>query len=146
LELGDTPLTVFSTFLSVFNVHVVRAPLAGRIVLSRHEPGMFINAESDDASAHNERHGFVIETGGGERVGVVLIAGMVARRIVTFVREGEAVQAGQRIGIIRFGSRVDVYAPGERKMMVSEHQRMVGGETVLMDLAGAPTGFEARVS
>jgi phosphatidylserine decarboxylase len=146
MELGDTPMTAFSTFLSVFNVHVVRAPVAGRIVLSRHEPGMFMNAESDEASAHNERHSFVIEAGGGERIGVVLIAGMVARRIVTFVREDENVRAGQRIGIIRFGSRVDVYAPGERKMMVSENQRMVGGETVLMDLSGAPSGFEARVS
>lgn len=146
MELGDTPATVFSTFLSVFNVHVVRAPAAGRIVLSRHEPGMFMNAESDDASAHNERHSFVIEPASGERIGVALIAGMLARRIVTFVREGESVIAGQRIGIIRFGSRVDVYAPGERKMMVSENQQMVGGETVLMDLSGAPSGFEARVS
>jgi phosphatidylserine decarboxylase len=146
LELGDMPMTVFSTFLSVFNVHVVRAPVAGRIVLSRHEPGMFMNAESDDASAHNERHAIVIERAGAERIGVVLIAGYVARRIVPFVKEGESVHAGQRIGIIRFGSRVDVYAPGERKMMVSENQRMVGGETVLMDLAGAPSGFEARVS
>ncbi len=146
MELGDAPMTAFSTFLSVFNVHVVRAPASGRITQSRHEPGMFMNAESDDASAHNERHAFVIEMGGGERIGVVLIAGMVARRIVTFVREGESVRAGQRIGIIRFGSRVDVYAPAERKMMVSENQRMVGGETVLMDLSGASTGFEARVS
>jgi len=146
MELGDAPMTMFSTFLSVFNVHVVRAPIAGEIVLSRHEPGMFLNAESDDASAHNERHALVIETNDGERIGVMLIAGMVARRIVTFVHEGERVRAGQRIGIIRFGSRVDVHAPGERKMMVSENQRMVAGETVLMDLSGAPSGFEARVS
>ncbi len=146
MALGEAPMTVFSTFLSVFNVHVVRAPLAGRVVASEHEPGLFMNAESDDASEQNERQSIVIEPASGERIGVVLIAGMVARRIVTFVREGETVRAGQRIGIIRFGSRVDVYAPGERKLMVGEEQRMVGGETVLMDLSGAPTGYEVRKS
>ncbi len=146
MALGEAPMTVFSTFLSVFNVHVVRAPLTGRVVASEHEPGLFTNAESDEASEQNERQSIVIEPASGERIGVVLIAGMVARRIVTFVREGETVQAGQRIGIIRFGSRVDVYAPGERKLMVGEEQRMVGGETVLMDLSGAPSGYEVRKS
>jgi phosphatidylserine decarboxylase len=146
MALGEAPMTVFSTFLSVFNVHVVRAPLTGRVVASEHEPGLFMNAESEEASEQNERQSIVIESASGERIGVVLIAGMVARRIVTFVREGETVQAGQRIGIIRFGSRVDVYAPGERKLMVGEQQRMVGGETVLMDLSGAPSGYEVRKS
>jgi len=146
MALGEAPMTVFSTFLSVFNVHVVRAPLTGRVVASEHEPGLFMNAESEEASEQNERQSIVIEPASGERIGVVLIAGMVARRIVTFVREGETVQAGQRIGIIRFGSRVDVYAPGERKLMVGEQQRMVGGETVLMDLSGAPSGYEVRKS
>jgi len=146
MALGEAPMTVFSTFLSVFNVHVVRAPLTGRVVASEHEPGLFMNAESEEASEQNERQSIVIEPASGERIGVVLIAGMVARRIVTFVREGETVQAGQRIGIIRFGSRVDVYAPGERKLMVGEEQRMVGGETVLMDLSGAPSGYEVRKS
>jgi phosphatidylserine decarboxylase len=146
MALGEAPMTVFSTFLSVFNVHVVRAPLTGRVVASEHEPGLFMNAESEEASEQNERQSIVIESASGERIGVVLIAGMVARRIVTFVREGETVQAGQRIGIIRFGSRVDVYAPGERKLMVGEEQRMVGGETVLMDLSGAPSGYEVRKS
>jgi len=146
MALGDAPMTVFSTFLSLFNVHVVRAPAGGRVVASHHEPGLFMNAESEDASEQNERHGFVVETSDGERIGVVLIAGMVARRIVPFVKEGDTVRAGQRIGIIRFGSRVDVYAPGERKMMVGETQRMVGGETVLMDLSGAPSGYEVRLS
>jgi len=88
----------------------------------------------------------VIEKPDGERLGVVLIAGYVARRIVPFVKEGDTVSTGQRIGIIRFGSRVDVYAPGERKMMVGENQRMVGGETVLMDLTGAPAGYEVRLN
>lgn len=146
MPLGEAPMTVFSTFLSLFNVHVARAPVAGRVVSSHHEPGLFLNAESEDASERNERHCLVIEMSGGERIGVVLIAGLVARRIVTFVKEGETVQPGQRIGIIRFGSRVDVYAPGERKMMVGEMQRMVGGETVLMDLSGTPAGYEVRVS
>jgi phosphatidylserine decarboxylase len=146
MGLGHTPMTLFSTFLSLFNVHVARAPVGGRIVSSHHEPGLFLNAESEEASEQNERHALVIEMEGGEQIGVVLIAGMVARRIVTFVKEGERVRAGQRIGMIRFGSRVDVYAPGERKMMVGEGQRMVGGETVLMDLSGPPSGYEVRVS
>jgi len=145
-SLGEAPMTVFSTFLSLFNVHVARAPVAGRVISSRHEPGLFLNAETEEASEQNERQCLVIEMNGGERIGVVLIAGMVARRIVTFVKEGDRVQAGQRIGIIRFGSRVDVYAAGERKMMVGERQRMVGGETVLMDLSGPPSGYEVRVS
>lgn len=144
--LGEAPMTVFSTFLSLFNVHVARAPVSGRILSSRHEPGLFINAESEEASEQNERQAIVIERPDGERIGVVLIAGFVARRIVPFVKEGDTVSAGQRIGIIRFGSRVDVHAPGERKMMVGENQRMVGGETVLMDLSGAPSGYEVRVS
>lgn len=146
MGLGEEPMTLFSTFLSLLNVHIARAPVAGRVVSSVHEPGLFMNAESEDASEHNERHSIVIEMSGGERIGVVLIAGLVARRIVTFVKEGETVQAGQRIGMIRFGSRVDVYAPTERKMMVGENQRMVGGETVLMDLSGPPSGYEVRVS
>lgn len=143
--LGEAPMTAFSTFLSVLNVHVVRAPVAGRVISSRHEPGLFLNAESEEASEQNERQAMVIERSDGERIGVVLIAGYVARRIVPFVKEGDTVSAGQRIGIIRFGSRVDVYAPGERKMMVGENQRMVGGETVLMDLSGVPSGYEVRV-
>jgi len=146
MELGDTPLTVFSTFLSLFNVHVVRAPVAGRVVSSHYEPGLFLNAESEDASMHNERHWIIIEKRDGERIGVVLIAGMVARRIVPFIKQGESVQSGQRIGIIRFGSRVDVYAPAERDMRVGENQRMVAGETVLMDIAGGPSGYEVRVN
>ncbi|RIA47540.1 phosphatidylserine decarboxylase [Dichotomicrobium thermohalophilum] len=143
--LGEAPMTVFSTFLSLFNVHVVRAPVSGRVISSRHEPGLFLNAESEEASEQNERQAMVIERPDGERIGVVLIAGYVARRIVPFVKEGDTLSAGQRIGIIRFGSRVDVYAPGERKMMVGENQRMVGGETVLTDLAGMPSGYEVRV-
>jgi len=144
--LGEAPMTVFSTFLSLFNVHVVRAPADGRVISSRHEPGLFMNAESEEASEQNERQAMVIEKPDGERLGVVLIAGYVARRIVPFVKEGDTVSTGQRIGIIRFGSRVDVYAPGERKMMVGENQRMVGGETVLMDLTGAPAGYEVRLN
>ncbi len=144
-ELGEAPMTAFSTFLSLFNVHVVRAPVGGRVISSRHEPGLFLNAESEEASEQNERQAIVIEMADGQRIGVVLIAGYVARRIVAFVKEGDAVSAGQRIGIIRFGSRVDVYAPGERKMMAGENQRMVAGETVLMDLSGAPSGYEVRV-
>ncbi len=143
--LGEAPMTVVSTFLSLFNVHVVRAPAGGRVISSRYEPGIFLNADLEEASEQNERQAIVIERPDGERIGVVLIAGYVARRIVPFVKEGDTVSAGQRIGIIRFGSRVDVYAPGERKMMVGENQRMVGGETALLDLAGPPSGYEVRV-
>jgi phosphatidylserine decarboxylase len=124
----------------------VRAPVGGRVISSRYEPGLFMNAEAEEASEQNERQAIVIEKPDGERIGVVMIAGYVARRIVPFIREGDTVSAGQRIGIIRFGSRVDVYAAGERKMMVGENQRMVAGETVLMDLSGLPSGYEVRVN
>ena len=114
LGLGDRPLPRISIFMSVFNCHVNRAPVAGRIDRIAYRPGAFINAELDKASEDNERNSLVISTANG-RIGVIQIAGLVARRIVCFVREGQAIGAGERFGLIRFGSRLDVYLPDGTK-------------------------------
>ncbi len=111
LDLGERALPRISIFMSVFDCHVNRSPLAGRIERMVYRAGNFLSADLDKASEDNERNAFVIATGTGQRIAVIQIAGLVARRIVPFVREGEAVGAGQRIGMIRFGSRVDVYLP-----------------------------------
>ena len=134
LELGDRPLTRISIFMSVFNCHVNRSPLAGRIERIVYRAGAFVSADLDKASESNERNMFVIAAAGGTRIGVIQIAGLVARRIVPFVREGEMVAAGQRIGMIRFGSRVDVYLPEGARALVGEGQTAIAGETVLADL------------
>jgi phosphatidylserine decarboxylase len=107
------------------------------VVRSAYVPGKFLNAELDKASEENERRAMVIETVSGERIGVVLIAGLIARRIVTFVGEGTSVTAGERIGLIRFGSRVDVYLPANAETLVAAGQTAIGGETVLAELPGA---------
>ena len=134
LGLGPEERVRISTFLSVFDVHINRAPVTGRIVRSVYIPGAFLNAALDKASEENERRALVIETLGGAEIGVVQIAGLVARRIVTFSREGDSLAAGQRFGLIRFGSRVDVFLPPGRNAIVSVGQRAVGGETVFADL------------
>jgi phosphatidylserine decarboxylase len=136
LALAGVPLTRISVFLSVFDVHIVRAPVAGRIVGSVYVPGKFLNAELDKSSEENERRALVIETASGEKIGVVLIAGLIARRIVTFVGEGDSVAAGERLGLIRFGSRVDVYVPASAEILVAAGQTAIGGETVLAELRG----------
>ncbi len=132
LGLGDRPLTRISIFMNVFNCHVNRAPVAGRIVTVAYRPGKFLNAELDKASEHNERNGVVIEADGG-RLGVVQIAGLVARRIVCWAREGEAIEAGARFGMIRFGSRLDVYLPEGAVPQIALGQRAIAGETVIAD-------------
>jgi phosphatidylserine decarboxylase precursor-related protein len=137
LEFGGEKRTRISVFLSIFDVHIVRAPVAGRVVRSHYVPGAFLNAELDKASEDNERHALVIETETGEKVGVVLIAGLIARRIVTFVGEGASVARGERIGLIRFGSRVDVYLPADASVLAAGGQTAIGGETVLAELAVA---------
>src|SRR5262245_27381658 len=137
LALGEALLTRVSVFLSVLDVHVVRAPAAGRVVHSDYVPGKFLNAELDKASDENERRAMVIETAAGEKIGVVLIAGLIARRIVTFVGEGTSVAAGERIGLIRFGSRVDVYLPADSDVLVAACQTAIGGETALAVLPDA---------
>jgi phosphatidylserine decarboxylase len=136
LALGETKLARISVFLSVLDVHIVRAPVAGKVVRSVYVPGKFLNAELDKASEENERRAMVIETPNGETIGVVLIAGLVARRIVTFLDEGTSVAVGERIGLIRFGSRVDVYVPAGAEIPVITGQLAIGGETVLAELPG----------
>jgi phosphatidylserine decarboxylase len=132
LGLGDRPLPRVSIFMSVFNCHVNRSPVAGRIERIVYRPGKFVNAELDKASEDNERNSLVIVTPGG-RIGVVQIAGLVARRIVSFVREGQSLSAGERFGLIRFGSRLDVFLPDGAKALVAEGQTAIAGETVLAD-------------
>jgi len=138
-ELGmpDAPLTRISVFMNVFNCHVNRAPVAGEIAAVAYRPGKFFNASLDKASADNERNSLCIRTPDGRDLAVVQIAGLVARRIVCFVRPGDAVAAGERFGLIRFGSRLDVYLPEGVVPLVSVGQTMIAGETVLADL-GAP--------
>ncbi len=143
LALGADRRTRISVFLSVLDVHIVRTPVAGRIAGSVYVPGKFLNAELDKASDENERQALVIETGTGKKFGLVLIAGLIARRIVTFVGDGASVAAGERIGLIRFGSRVDVYLPAGAKVLVSIGQTAIGGETVLAELAAEVRAREA---
>src|ERR1700687_2761749 len=124
--------------MSLFTGHVNRSPLAGRIERMVYRAGAFISANLDKASESNERNAFVIATDSGVRIAVIQIAGLVARRIVPFVRAGEVVGAGQRIGMIRFGSRVDVYLPAGTLPLVAEGQTAIAAETVLAELKVLP--------
>ena len=144
LALGDVPRLRISIFLSVFDVHINRAPVAGRIARSVYVPGSFLNAALDKASEDNERRVIVIATASGAEIAVVQIAGLIARRIVTFVNEGDSVGIGERFGLIRFGSRVDLYLPPQHGALVAVGQRAVGGETVLADLKSDEPEREAR--
>jgi phosphatidylserine decarboxylase len=134
LGLPDTPLTRVSVFMSVFNCHVNRAPVAGTIKTVAYRPGKFLNASLDKASEDNERNGVVIEMADGRLLPVVQIAGLVARRIVCFVKPGAAIGRGERFGLIRFGSRLDVYLPQGVAPSVRVGQTMVAGETVIAEL------------
>ena len=145
LELGDRPLPRVSIFMSVFDCHVNRSPVSGRIERVVYRAGKFLSADLDKASEDNERNAFVIATAGA-RIGVIQIAGLVARRIVPFAHEGELVAAGQRIGMIRFGSRVDVYLPEGARALAAEGQTAIAGETVLADLRAVDAGRTFRVS
>ena len=135
LDLGTEPLTRVSVFMNVFNCHVNRAPLAGEIIAVNYRHGKFVNASLDKASEHNERNSITIEAEDGARIGVVQIAGLVARRIVCFVSVGDVVAVGHRFGLIRFGSRLDVYLPKGVSPLVAVGQTAVAGETILADLA-----------
>ncbi|MBA4791765.1 MAG: phosphatidylserine decarboxylase [Rhizobiales bacterium] len=134
LDLSDAPLLRVSVFMNVFNVHVNRAPVTGRVARIAYKPGIFLNADLDKASEDNERNGFIFQTPYGP-VGCVQIAGLIARRIVCFVREGEELGAGERFGLIRFGSRVDIYLPPGTRLLVAEGQIATAGETVIADFA-----------
>ncbi len=145
LGLGTDPMPRISIFMSVFDCHVNRAPVAGRISKIAYKPGLFVNADLDKASEDNERNSLIIETPAG-RFGVVQIAGLIARRIVCFVQVGGTLAAGERFGLIRFGSRVDVYMPPNVRPLVGVGARAVAGETVLADLNGAEPGRTFRLS
>ena len=134
LDLDSEKRTRISIFLSVFDVHINRSPVAGKITKIVYVPGKFLNAELDKASEENERQCLTLETGNGTRVGCVQIAGLIARRIVTFVQQGATVEAGERFGLIRFGSRTDIYLPPGTRPVVSVGQTAIGGETVLADM------------
>ncbi len=133
LGLGDAPLKRVSIFMNVFNVHIVRAPVEAAAVRTSHRPGKFFNAALEKASEENERYSILMRTGGGHDYGVVLVAGLVARRILPFIKQGAHLEAGDRIGLIRFGSRVDVYLPAGLEPLVIVGQTSIGGETVLAD-------------
>ncbi|MAU51495.1 MAG: phosphatidylserine decarboxylase family protein [Roseovarius sp.] len=133
LGLPDAPLTRVSVFMSVFNCHVNRAPVAGVVKTVAYRPGKFLNASLDKASADNERNGIVIGMEDGRDLAVVQIAGLVARRIVCFVRAGDSLARGERFGLIRFGSRLDVYLPEGVTPLVRVGQTMVAGETVIAE-------------
>ncbi|MFZ1923852.1 MAG: phosphatidylserine decarboxylase [Xanthobacteraceae bacterium] len=145
LGLGDRAMLRISIFMSVFDCHVNRSPVAGRIERIVYRAGKFFSADLDKASEDNERNAFVIASATGPRIAAIQIAGLVARRIVPFAREGETVGAGQRIGMIRFGSRVDVYLPEGTRPFVAEGQSATAGETVLADLKVTDAGRTFRV-
>ena len=143
LGFGMTPMPRVSIFMSVFDCHVNRAPVEGKVLRIVYHPGAFLSADLEKASEDNERNSIVVDSAAG-RFGVVQIAGLVARRIVCFTREGAHLGAGERIGLIRFGSRVDVYLPPDARIVVGLESRAVAGETVIAEIgAGAgPRQFE----
>ncbi len=141
LDLPAVPAPRVSVFLSVLDVHVQRIPVDGRVLAVEYRPGAFLSADLDKASEDNERTALLLETTSGARLGVVQIAGLLARRIVCDVRPGDEVAAGETYGLIRFGSRVDTYLPVGSRVVLAVGQRTIGGETVLAELptSGLPT-------
>lgn len=137
LGMGEEAMTRISVFLNVFDVHVNRFPVDGRVCAAHYRPGKFLNASLDKASVDNERMSLGIEMADGRRVACVQIAGLVARRIICEATPGAEAMAGARYGLIRFGSRVDVYLPAGTAPLVVVGQRVIGGESVLADLAGS---------
>lgn len=136
--LSTEPVTRISIFMSVFDVHINRAPIAGTVKRVIYIPGKFVNADLDKASEENERQHILIERGDGLRICFTQIAGLVARRIVPFVKPGDIIAAGQRVGLIRFGSRVDVYLPAGTEPRVLLGQKIIAGETVLGEIGATP--------
>ncbi|WP_439814830.1 phosphatidylserine decarboxylase [Zavarzinia sp. CC-PAN008] len=134
LGLGDAPLARVTVFMNVLDVHVNRMPVAGLVERIAYRPGTFVNAALDKASEENERSGMTVRMDDGRAIGVVQIAGLVARRILCQVGEGQVLKTGERFGLIRFGSRLDVYLPPGVSPLVAVGQRAVAGETVLADL------------
>lgn len=146
LGMGPERLTRVSVFMNVFNCHVNRCPVEGRVANVAYHPGTFVNASLDKASENNERNSLCLELADGRQVAVVQIAGLVARRIVCWVAPGRELQTGERFGLIRFGSRLDVYLPDGVEPLVALGQTMVAGETVLADLKADEPRRQAQVS
>ena len=134
MQLGYKPLTRVSVFMNVFNCHVNRAPIAGEVVAISYHHGKFLNASLDKASEHNERNSITIESADKTRIGVTQIAGLVARRIVCFTKVGARLGVGERFGLIRFGSRLDIFLPEGIEPAVGLGQTAVAGETILARL------------
>jgi phosphatidylserine decarboxylase len=144
LEMGEAPMTRIGVFLNVFDVHVNRVPLGGRVRKLAYSKGRFLNASLDKSSEENERMAIRIASTEGPDVAVVQIAGLIARRIVCTLNEGQDVATGERLGLIRFGSRTDVYLPAEWAPLVVTGQRVIGGETVIADAAAREPQREGR--
>ena len=144
LGMGPDALTRVSVFMSVFNCHVNRIPAAGQITAIAYRPGKFVSASLDKASADNERNSLAIDLPDGRKLAVVQIAGLVARRIVCFAKVGQSLRAGDRFGLIRFGSRLDVYLPPGVAPLVALGQTMIGGESIIADLAAGTPARLAR--
>jgi phosphatidylserine decarboxylase len=142
--MAATPLTRVAVFMNVFDVHVNRIPIDGTVTRLAYTPGRFFNASLDKASEHNERQAIVIAATDGAEFAVVQIAGLVARRIKCFLGEGQHVRAGERFGLIRFGSRVDVYLPEGVAPLVAVGQRSIAGETVIADIRAQEPAREAE--
>ena len=139
LGMGPDALTRVSVFMSVFNCHINRMPVSGQISAIAYRPGKFVSASLDKASADNERNSLAIDLPDGRKLAVVQIAGLIARRIVCFTKPGQSLRAGDRFGLIRFGSRLDVYLPHGVEPLVALGQTMIGGESIIADLtAGIP--------
>jgi len=144
LGMAPEPLTRISVFMSVFNCHVNRAVCEGRVGAVDYRPGTFVNASLDKASEDNERNAIRLDLADGHQIAVVQIAGLVARRIVCFVQPGAFLRTGERFGLIRFGSRLDIYLPAGVAPRVTLGQTMVAGETVLADLNDGAAAMTAR--
>ena len=146
-QIGDAEdeLTRVSVFMNVFNVHVNRSPISGRVDMIRYVNGKFLNADLDKASENNERQYFVVSRQDGLKLGFVQIAGLVARRIISFTAEGDELEKGERFGLIKFGSRVDVYLPKGVNPLVCVNQISIAGETVIADLnAGLKREYKSQ--
>tara|TARA_R110000787_G_scaffold32371_12_gene85667 strand:+ start:398 stop:1111 length:714 start_codon:yes stop_codon:yes gene_type:complete len=146
LNMGDAPMKRIGIFMNVFDCHVNRSPVDGTIVASAYRPGAFVNAEFDKASEENERRALHIRTDSGTDIAVVQIAGLVARRIICWAPDGQDLKTGERYGMIRFGSRVDVYLPQTARVLAVAGQRAVAGETVIatLDTHDAAIGEDDR--
>ena len=144
LDIEKEALTRISVFMNVFNCHVNRSPIAGKVMEINYRPGKFFNASLDKASVDNERNSLVLQIPDGRQIVVVQIAGLVARRIVSFVKPKQTLRIGQRFGLIRFGSRVDIYLPTGVQPLVCIGQIMVSGETVIADLNSKELARDGR--